>query len=50
MDIIYYKTLDGIVLNGIMYKANPNSNKLVISVHGICTNCLKKREEIIAEK
>lgn len=49
MEIVYIKTTDGVKLNGIIYKKNTNK-KVVISVHGMATNCIKKREEIIAEK
>lgn len=46
MEIVALKTEDGVRLNGIMYNGN-NSKRLVISVHGMATNCIKKREEII---
>lgn len=46
METIILKTEDGVRLNGIIYKRN-TSKKLVISVHGMATNCIKKREEII---
>ena len=49
METIYLNTSDGVKLNGIIYKTN-NSKKIAISVHGMATNCIKKREEIIAEK
>lgn len=49
METIYLKTSDGVKLNGIIYKSN-NTKKIVISVHGMATSCIKKREEIIAEK
>lgn len=49
MEAIYLNTSDGVKLNGIIYKSN-NAKKIVISVHGMATSCLKKREEIIAQK
>lgn len=47
--IIHFNTSDGVKLNGILFKNNV-SKKIVISVHGMATNCIKKREEVIAEK
>lgn len=49
MQTIYFDTSDGVKLNGIIYKSN-NSKKVVISVHGMATNCIKKREELIADR
>ena len=52
MDIktIFCNATDGIKLSGLIYKANISTKKIVISVHGMATNCLKIRDEKIAEK
>lgn len=47
---VYFKATDNVDLNGILYSNNINTNKIMISVHGMETNCIKKREDVIAEK
>lgn len=47
---IYYQATDTAKLTGIIYKANKPTKKILISTHGMATNCLKKRDEIIASK
>lgn len=50
LETIYFKTQDGIQLGGILYKGKKETKKMIISVHGMATNCLKKREDEIAKK
>ena len=52
MERIDFLATDGINLNGFIYKAenNRNSKKVILAVHGMSSNCLKKRDEIIAKK
>ena len=52
MERIDFLATDGINLNGFIYKADNNSNskKVILAVHGMSSNCFKKRDEIIAKK
>lgn len=50
VETIYFKASDGVSLSGIIYKSKENADKILISVHGMASNCLKKRNEIIANK
>ena len=47
---IYYQATDTAKLTGIIYKTNQPTTKILISTHGMSTNCLKKRDETIACK
>ena len=47
---IYYQATDTAKLTGIIYKTNQPTTKILISTHGMGTNCLKKRDETIARK
>ena len=47
---IYYQATDTAKLTGIIYKSNQPTTKILISTHGMATNCLKKRDETIAHK
>lgn len=48
MEKIDFLATDGIKLNGFIYKSKEKTNKIILSVHGMSSNCLKEREEIIA--
>lgn len=48
--IIFFKATDGVDLKGIIYKSEKTTSKILISIHGMATNCLKQRDEIIAKK
>ena len=48
MKKIDFLATDGIKLNGFLYSNNETASKIILSVHGISSNCLKEREEIIA--
>lgn len=48
MEKLTFNATDGIELNGLLYKEN-NKN-IILSIHGMSSNCFKKREEIIAKK
>ena len=43
------KATDGVDLKGIIYKTKNQTNKILISVHGMATNFIKERDEKIAE-
>ena len=52
MERIDFLATDGINLNGFIYKADNDidNKKVILAVHGMSSNCLKKRDEIIAKK
>ena len=52
MERIDFLATDGINLNGFIYKSNNNINskKVILAVHGMSSNCFKKRDEVIAKK
>ncbi len=47
---IFFNATDGVELKGLMYKTQRSTQKVLISIHGMATNCIKKRDEKIAEK
>ena len=44
----FFKATDGV--KGIIYKSQWKTQKILISTHGMATNCIKERDEKIAEK
>ena len=50
IETTFFKATDGVNLKGVMYKNQSKTNKVLISIHGMATNCLKERDEKIAEK
>ena len=48
--MVHFKATDNVKLSGFIYKSNKKTKKVLISVHGMATNCLKHRDEVIAEK
>ena len=48
--IVKFKATDGIILDGILQKCKKNTDKILIEVHGMTSNCFKEREKIIADK
>lgn len=48
--IIKFYATDGIVLNGYINKANSNSKKVLIQIHGMTSNCFKNRDEVISKR
>ena len=49
MEKIDFLATDGIELNGILYKGEEKTNKIILSIHGMTSNCFKKRDDIIAK-
>ncbi len=48
---VYFKTKDGLELTGLLHTSeSKDENEVIISVHGMGSNCLKKRDDIIAKK
>lgn len=51
MELINFMATDGVNLEGILYKASSNiSEKMILSVHGMTSNCFKNRDIEIAKK
>ena len=51
MELINFMATDGVNLEGILDKASSNiSEKIILSVHGMTSNCFKKRDIEIAKK
>ena len=49
LETVHFKTTDGVKNKGIIYKGK-NNHKIIISIHGMATNCIKERDEKIATK
>ncbi len=52
MEIINFNSTDDIELNGILYNqtcSNIQDRKIILSVHGISSNCFKKRDNVISK-
>lgn len=50
INTIYFEATDGTKLTGILYSSEKHTSKIVLSIHGMATNCIKPREEEIARK
>ena len=50
IEIVNFKAKDGIYLDGILNKCEEKKNKILIQIHGMTSNCFKKRDRVIAEK
>ena len=51
MEKVDFLATDGIELNGFIYKNKiKDTSKIILAVHGMSSNCFKKRDEIIANK
>ncbi len=49
-EIVEFKATDGVILNGYIKKCEEKTEKLLIQIHGMTSNCFKKREKIVQEK
>ena len=47
---IEFLATDGIILDGLLYKSKERTNKVILAVHGMSSNCMKKRDQVISEK
>ena len=47
---IFFETEDGVELCGLLHEPECKSEEIVIAVHGMQSNCLKKRDDYIAKK
>ena len=50
VEIVKFNATDGIHLDGILYKCDSTSKKVLIQIHGMTSNCFKNRDKTIAEK
>lgn len=50
IETTFFKATDGVNLKGIIYKSQSKTQKILISTHGMATNCIKERDEKTAEK
>lgn len=50
LEKIFFETQDGIELCGLLHKPEEKNDEIVIAVHGMQSNCLKKRDDYIAKK
>lgn len=47
-EIIKFNAIDSVILDGILKKCENITDKILIQVHGMTSNCLKNREKTIA--
>ena len=47
--IIELHALDGVKINGYLMSGDRNNKNVLIEIHGMTSNCFKKREKVIAE-
>lgn len=50
MEQIEFLATDGIILEGLLYKSKEKTNKVILAVHGMSSNCMKKRDRVISKK
>jgi len=49
-EVVKFYADDGVELNGYIVKSGVESKKVLIEIHGMTSNCFRKRESIISEK
>ena len=49
MKVIYFLATDGIKLDGLLYTSKNKTEDIILSIHGMATNCMKKRETTMAK-
>ena len=49
MEVIYFLATDGIKLDGLLYRSKNKIEDIILSIHGMATNCMKKRETTMAK-
>lgn len=47
---VYFETEDRIELNGLLHEPENKTEEIVIAVHGMQSNCMKKRDDILARE
>ena len=49
MEKVDFLATDGIELSGILYNGKKKNKKIILSIHGMASNCMKTRDTIIAK-
>ena len=49
LEKVYFFASDGLELMGLLHKGQKQTKKVIISLHGMTSNCLRKREDVIAQ-
>ena len=49
MEKVDFLATDGIELSGILYNGKEKNKKIILSIHGMASNCMKTRDTIIAK-
>lgn len=47
---VYFSSVDNLNLIGLLHTPKKKTKTVVISIHGITSNCLKRRDDILAKK
>lgn len=47
---IFFQATDGLELAGLLHKGENKTNRIIIAVHGMTSNCLKRRDDVIAHE
>ena len=42
MEVIYFLATDGIKLDGLLYTSENKTEDIILSIHGMGSNCMKK--------
>ncbi len=50
IEIIKFETIDNLILNGHLKTCGNKTDKVLIQIHGMTSNCFKNRESVIANK
>ena len=50
MKKISFLTEDNVMLDGLLYEPNVTTKEVVISIHGMSSNCFKKRDDIFSQE
>lgn len=50
IETIFFNAIDEVKLKGMIYHSNQNNKEILISIHGMATNCLKHRDEVISKE
>lgn len=50
LERIYFNTEDNVELAGLLEKPEVSTDEIVISIHGMQSNCMKKREDILSKE
>lgn len=49
MEVIKFGAKDGVILDGILNICKEKTNKILIQIHGMTSNCFNNREKVISE-